>query len=102
MTTRRQFILTSVSSAMLLATTRPTFAQAALVEESDPTAAALGYKHDAATVDAAKYPTFKAGSHCATCQLYQGKDGEASGPCLALGGKLVDAKGWCTAYTAKA
>jgi hypothetical protein len=102
MTTRRQFIITSMSSAVMLAAARPTFAQAALVEESDPTATALGYKHDASTVDAAKYPTFKAGNLCSNCQLYQGKDGDESGPCMAMGGKLVNANGWCTAWAAKA
>lgn len=70
--------------------------------ETDPTAAALGYKHDATKVDATKYPTFKAGQHCATCKLVQGADGEAWRPCSIFPGKAVNANGWCAAFAPKA
>lgn len=103
MTTRRQFVLGTIPVALgLAAASRRSFAQAAQIEESDPTAMALGYKHDATTVDAAKYPTFQAGRVCSGCQLYQGTDKDPAAPCLALGGKLVNANGWCTAWAAKA
>lgn len=72
------------------------------MEETDPTAVALGYKHDVAKVDAAKYPAFAAGRNCANCQLYQAKAGEAWGACGAVGDKLVNAKGCCVAWVKKA
>ena len=103
MTTRRQFVLTAVPAAALaLGMTRAASAQPAKLEETDPTAVALGYKMDATKVDAKKFTTYVAGNTCTNCQFYSGKAGEASGPCAAFGGKLVSAKGWCSAWTKKA
>lgn len=103
MTTRRSFLLAALPATALAAVAaRSASAQAARLEESDPTAVALGYKHDAAKVDAAKFPTFAAGRNCANCQLYQAKAGDAWGACGAVGGKLVNAKGWCVAWVKRA
>jgi hypothetical protein len=103
MTSRRTFILATLPAAALaVVAARTASAQAAKLEESDPAAVALGYKHDATKVDAAKYPTFAAGRNCANCQLFQAKAGEAWGACGAVGGKLVNAKGWCVAWVKKA
>lgn len=103
MTTRRAFLLATLPVAALAAVAaRTASAQPARLQESDAAAVALGYKHDAANVDAAKYPTFAVGRNCANCQLYQAKAGEAWGACGAVGGKLVNAKGWCVAWVKKA
>ena len=67
----------------------------------DPTAMALGYVEDAAAVDTAKYPMFKAGSNCANCMQIQGADGDAYRPCGIFPGKTVAAAGWCTVWVAK-
>ena len=101
MTSRRQFIMTLVpAAAALSAATSVRAADAAKVDEKDPAATGLGYKHDATKVDAKKYPTYKAGSTCGNCQFYQGKD--AWGVCPLLGGKQVNGKGWCSAWAKKA
>ena len=103
MTTRRRFILTSLPGAALtLVASGAASAQAVRLEENDPLALSLGYKHDAAKVDAKKFPTFAPGRNCANCQLFQAKAGEAWGPCAAVGGKLVNAKGWSAAWVKKA
>jgi uncharacterized protein (DUF934 family) len=102
MTTRRQFVLTLPAAALTLAAVRTTSAQAAKLEETDKVAVSLGYLHDASKVDAKKFPAFAAGRNCANCQLYQAKAGEAWGACGAVGGKLVNAKGWCVAWVKKA
>jgi len=102
MTTRRQFVITLPAAALVLAATRTTFAQAVKLEETDPQAVGLGYRHDATKVDAKKSPTYVAGRNCANCQLFLGKTGEAWAACGAMGGKLVNAKGWCLAWVAKA
>ena len=102
MTTRRRFVLTVPSAALALATVRSVSAQAAKLEETDPQAVALGYRHDATKVDAKKFPAYAAGHNCANCQLFQGKPGEALGACGVMGGKLVNAKGWCVAWVQKA
>jgi len=102
MTTRRQFVLAVPSAALTLATARTAFAQVAKLEETDAQAVALGYRHDATKVDAKKFPAYVAGHNCANCQLFQGKPGETLGACGAMGGKLVNAKGWCVAWVKKA
>ena len=77
-----------------------------LVEESDPQAAALGYVHDATTVDTAKFPkrAGEAGAKqfCYNCNLYQGQGEEGAGPCSIFPGKSVKAAGWCNAWVPKA
>ena len=104
MSTRRNFVFATLPAAALAAVAaRGAFAQPpARLEESDRAAVALGYRHDAAKVDAAKYPTYVAGRNCANCQLFQGKAGDAWGSCAAVGGKQVNAKGWCVAWVKKA
>jgi hypothetical protein len=102
MTTRRRFILTVLPATALAVGARATSAQAARLAENDPQAIALGYQHDATKVDAKKFPRYAAGQICANCQLYQGKASEEWAPCSAFAGKLVNAKGWCSAWVKKA
>jgi High potential iron-sulfur protein len=99
---RRSFVIQSLSGACALAA-GAAYAQApAAVLESDPQAAALGYKTDGSTADKAKYPSYNASQSCLGCVLFQGKAGDASAPCAAFGNKLVSGKGWCSAWTKKA
>ncbi len=102
MTSRRHFVISIPTAALALAVGHTATAQPAKLEEADPQAAALGYRHDATKVDAKKYSTYSAGRNCANCQLYVGKPGDAWGGCSAFGGKLVNAKGWCVAWVKKA
>jgi hypothetical protein len=74
----------------------------AMVAETDPKAAALGYKANATTVNKAKYPKFATGQVCRNCDLYQGKADSAAGGCSLFGAKQVAGKGWCSAYAKKA
>jgi len=100
MTSRRSFIqIVPITGVALLASR---FALAADLDPKDAQAAALGYVVDATKVDKAKYPKYAAGQTCATCQLYQGKAGDASGGCPLFAGKTVAAKGWCSAWAKKA
>jgi hypothetical protein len=103
MTTRRQFVLNALpATAILLGSVRAASAQAAKLEESDPVATALGYRMDGSKVDAKKYPAWAADHSCSNCQFYGGKAGDATAPCAAVGGKIVVAKGWCSAWVKKA
>lgn len=77
-----------------------TLAQDAKVSEDDPAAAALGYKHDASTVDPAKFPQRTDDQLCSTCRLYAASDEEGWGACGIFPGKKVNANGWCTAWVA--
>lgn len=71
------------------------------LEENDPQAEALAYRHDAANVDPAKNPRYKDGQLCSNCILYQGKEGDQWGGCSIFPGRLVNADGWCNVYAPK-
>lgn len=71
------------------------------LDEKDPQAESLAYRHDATTVDPAKNPRYKSGQLCSNCILYQGKDGEQWGGCSIFPGRLVNADGWCNVYAPK-
>lgn len=94
--TRRALLrgFAAAGTALLLAP----LARAELVPltENDPTAQALGYRNDAAQVDAAKFPQHQAGQTCASCKFFQ------SGACQLFPGKQVSDKGWCSAFAPKA
>src|SRR6185503_2894164 len=50
------------------------------LDEKDPQAAALGYKHDAKQVDRKKFANYQPGQTCATCQQFQAKAKEPWAP----------------------
>ena len=100
---RREFARTCAGLAAGAATTPAVLVHAADMPKVDPAdaqAKALGYAHDAASVDTAKYANFVAGSNCSNCQLYLG--GDEWGGCGIFPGKQVAAQGWCSAYAKKA
>ena len=77
-------------------------AENARLDESNPTAAALGYRKDTTQVDAAKYPQHKPTQVCADCRYFQAKGNSEWGPCSIFAGKgAVHAKGWCAAFAAR-
>jgi hypothetical protein len=100
MTSRRTFIQIVPVTGVALFASR--LALAADLDPKDAQAVALGYVVDATKADKAKYPKYAAGQTCATCQLYQGKAGDATGGCPLFAGKSVAAKGWCSAWAKKA
>ena len=93
--------LAIVSIAVAAGVAKSVGAAAPRLDENDPTAQSLGYKHDASKVDKAKFPKYKNGDACANCQLYQAKTAVPWAPCPIFSGKEVNAKGWCSAYTKK-
>ncbi|HZE92045.1 MAG TPA: high-potential iron-sulfur protein [Rhizobacter sp.] len=100
---RRVFMLhTVVVGCAVVAIGSNAQAAAPNLDESDPQAAALGYKSDTAKADAKKYPNHTAAQKCGTCALFQGKAGDAAGPCPLFAGKQVAANGWCSAWAKKA
>lgn len=72
------------------------------VAETDPNAAALGYRADATKVDKVKFPAYKVGQACGNCALFQAAAGATAGACPLFAGKQVSAKAWCSAYAKKA
>lgn len=102
MQSRRRFLIQLVPAAGLLAVSPRLLAAPEKATETDPTAAALGYKLDSSKVDKAKFPKHAATQQCSNCMLYQGKPADAFAACPALGNKLVAGKGWCSAWVKKA
>ena len=100
MTRRREFMIqVSAGSAALLA---GGFAMAnTMVAESDPQAAALGYKADTTKVDGKKFASHKPDQNCANCALFQGKASDKAGGCPLFAGKKVAGAGWCSAWAKK-
>jgi hypothetical protein len=99
MTSRRQFIqIVPFAGAALLATRG---AHAAMVDENDAQAKALGYVADATKVNKAKYKQYAAGQVCSNCALWQGKPTDGAAGCALFPGKQVAGPGWCSAYAKK-
>jgi hypothetical protein len=99
---RRVFLMQVVAGSTALIASRAMAQAPARLPETDPQAAALGYKEDTTKVDAKKYPKHDKAQKCSNCQLYTGKASEAYGPCSIFPGKVVAANGWCTAWVKKA
>jgi len=62
------------------------------LSEDDPTAQALKYIEVSETE----------GQYCENCMYIQGEDGAEWRPCGIFPGKVVAAKGWCSAWMKKA
>jgi hypothetical protein len=68
------------------------------VDESDPTAKALNYVHDAGSVDAAIRPSDR---FCNNCALYAGDADDEWAKCSIFPGKTVAGRGWCSVWAPK-
>ncbi len=76
-----------------------------LVSETDATAVALGYKHDASSVPAAekaeKNGTVGAEQKCSNCAFYSAIDGVEGGKCSLILSGYVKPAGWCKSWSLK-
>ena len=69
-----------------------------MVDEKDPTAAALGY-----FCDGTKNPAHKqADAFCQNCMFFAANPDGKAGTCQLFQGKNVCAKGWCTSWSKQA
>lgn len=101
MANRREFIVQLSLGGSTAMIGNHAFAQGAMVADSDPQAAALGYRVDSSAVDRTKFPKHVADQQCGVCSLYLGKAGDATGGCPLFAGKQVTAEGWCSAWAKK-
>lgn len=95
-TSRRRFLTLTIGGLIGLSMGSHTLikpAKAALPQLSvdDPQAKALNYINQAKS----------ANQNCNTCMLIEGDSKAAWRPCKIFPGKLVNAKGWCSAYAPK-
>lgn len=104
---RRSFFKLGVLAVSAIGFGRSVFAAAKTkLSETDTTAVALGYKHDAAKADVAKYPTakdaVKNGNVCKSCTFYKADATEKGwGDCTLFPKNLVAEGGWCMSYSKK-
>lgn len=99
---RRRFLKLAggAAAAVALLGALPRRVMAALPHLSaatNATAKALHYVEDDTKAPAPHKP----GQDCAKCMHYSGKAGEAYGPCAIFPGFDVNAKGWCSGFSAK-
>ncbi|MES2538830.1 MAG: high-potential iron-sulfur protein [Pseudomonadota bacterium] len=71
------------------------------LDEKDPQAISLGYKHDTTKVDKQKFPKHDVSQVCSNCQFFVGKVTDPWAPCTIFAGKQVANKGWCSAWVKK-
>lgn len=98
---RRTFMVQTAGMCAALAVTQGAQAADPLVDEKSEQAKNYGYHSKATSVDAAHFPTYKAGQQCSSCRFYTGTGNSASGPCMMFPGKTVAAEGWCALYAKK-
>lgn len=68
------------------------------LREDDPKAVEFGYVSDTARVDGKKFPDHRPDQQCAKCQIYE--DGpDNMGGCPLFPKQLVQARGWCSAFS---
>ena len=99
-TTRRMFVGHALAGSCAVAIGVDAHA-APHVEETDDTAAALGYRHDTKLVDGSKYPKHAAQQRCVDCAFWQGAAADDWAGCAMFGRKQVAGAGWCGAWTKK-
>jgi High potential iron-sulfur protein len=94
---RRVFIMKLVATGTAVAA-GSAHAAPKLLEESDPKAVSLGYKHDSSQVDQKRFPKHGAGEKCGNCMAYLGKPTDPKAECDLLVDRLVSVTGWCSSY----
>jgi len=98
---RRTFLLCAGACTAGLATSARAQTGAKL-DEGEPQAVALGYKHDTTKVDEKKFPKHSNDQRCNNCQFFMAKPTEPWGPCPIFQSKNVSATGWCNSWVKKA
>jgi High potential iron-sulfur protein len=95
---RRIFIAAVVTGGTGLVCGNATASTVKRVEESEPKAASLGYKHDSNQVDKKRFPKHKAGERCSNCTAWLGTAKDAWAECDLMADRMVAAPGWCSSY----
>jgi hypothetical protein len=96
--TRRIFML-CIAAGPLVAGTGRGHAQFPKVDENEPKATAIGYRHDTTKVDQVRYPKHEPSQQCHNCLAFAPeKPGDKWGECDLMSDRLVHRTGWCSSY----
>ena len=97
MPSRRTFMM-HVAAGSTALTCGHAIAAPKKIEESEPKAASLGYKHDSAQVDKARFPKHTPAEKCNNCMAWLGKPADPWAECDLTADRLVSNTGWCSSY----
>jgi len=95
---RRTFMIHISTLGAALACACPASAAPKRVEESEPKAASLGYRHDSSQVDGKRFPKHVAAEKCNGCMAWLGKPADPWAECDLMADRLVSNTGWCSSY----
>lgn len=101
---RRVMLLVPAAAGLSCLSGLPVQAQGQIpkVDENEPKATAIGYKHDSAKVDNARYPKHDAAQRCHNCLAFApDKPADEWGECDLMSDRLVHRNGWCSSYKKK-
>jgi len=98
---RRIFIIKVAVGGTGLASSSIVAAAPKRVEETEPKAVSLGYRHESAQVDKAKFPKHSADQKCNNCIAWLGKPSDPTAECDLIVDRLVANGGWCSSYVKK-
>ncbi len=94
---RRSFVIHVAAASGAIACGRAV-ANTKKFDESEPKAVSLGYRHDTAKVDKARFPKHSASEKCNNCMAWLGKPADAWAECDLTADRLVSNGGWCSSY----
>jgi len=97
-TQRRIFMIHTVLAAGGLTCAGISRAAAKKVDENEPKAKSLGYRHDTTQVDRAKFPKHSPSEKCNSCMAWLGKPSDTWAECDLMADRSVAAPGWCSSY----
>ncbi len=97
---RRVFMIHAAVGLTALAAESASHAAYERLAADDPYAKSMGFRLNTEEVDQAKYPRHTAEQHCAACQLWKGKDGDAFADCSFFE-RSTPRNGWCKNFKVK-
>ena len=96
---RRVILLAPVAAGAAGLCGLPAKAALKKVDEAEPKATAIGYRHDSARVDKARYPKHEVAQRCYNCLAWAPEQpADEWGECDLMSDRLVHRNGWCSSY----
>lgn len=96
---RRVFLLAPVAASTIGLHAPHLQATLRYVEETEPKATAIGYRHDSTKVDKARYPKHEPTQKCLNCLAWApDKPTDEWGECDLMSDRMVNRNGWCSSY----
>ena len=96
---RRVVLISALAGGPALLQLPKALAQFPKVDENEPKATAIGYRHDTRKVDQARYPKHAPDQQCHNCLAFAPENpADEWGECDLMSDRLVHRNGWCSSY----